>query len=129
MAFNSVETIALILIILTVVKMFMLLVNPKSWINLAKKIYSNPKVVSLVSLILAGIVLYYLVQSGITIIQILAVTVFVALLLMIGLANEIDYFMKKAEVMIKKGTMWKEYWLYTLVWVLLILWGIKELFF
>jgi len=63
-----------------------------------------------------------------TIIQVLATTVFVALILMIGLAKEIPYFLKKADAMIKKGDLWKEYWLYTLVWAVLMVWGILELF-
>jgi len=129
MAFTPVETIALIVIIAAVIKMIVLLVNPKAWMNFAKNIYSKPDLTSLVALILAVVVLYYLLQSGITIVQILAVTAFVVLLIMIALAKEIQPLMKKYEVMIKKGNLWKEYWLYTLIWVALLAWGAWELFF
>lgn len=129
MAFTSVEIIALIVIVGAVIKMLVLLVSPISWMNFAKGVYKNPKLVQVVSLVLAGIVLYYLVGAGITIVQILAVTAFVALLIMMGLATEIDYFIKKQQAMIKKGTLWKQYWLYSLIWVALLIWGIKELFF
>jgi len=129
MAFTSVEIIALIVIIASAIKMITLLVKPTAWMNFAKGIYNKPKVVKIFGLILAAIVLYYLNGAGITIVQILAVTAFVALLLMIGLANEVPYFIKKYEAMIKKGTIWKDYWLYSLVWVVLIAWGAKELFF
>ena len=129
MAYTPVETIALIVIALSVIKMIILLVSPKSWMDLAKNVYAKPRLVSFVSLILAAVVLYYLIQSGISIIQILAVTAFVVLLIMIGLVKEVQPLMEKYEAMVKKGNLWKEYWLYTLIWVLLLAWGIKELFF
>ena len=129
MVFTAVETIALVLIVLSVVKMLVLLVNPKSWMNFAKGFYSKPGVTSFGAFILAAIVLYYLIQSGITIVEVLAVTAFVVLLIMVGLAKEVKPLIKKYEAMIKKGNLWKEYWFYSLLWVLLLVWGIKELFF
>ena len=129
MAFTSVEIIALIVIIVAVIKMLVLLVKPKAWVDFAKSIYAKPALTSLVSLILAVIVLYYLLQSGLTIVQILAVTAFVVLLVLVGLAKEIGPIIKRYEVIIKKGNLWKENWLYTLIWVILLAWGIKELFF
>ena len=130
MAFTSVEIIALILIIASAIKMLVLLVNPKAWMNFAKGIYSKPGAVKFVGLILAVIVFYYLYYvSGITVVQILAVTVFVALLLMIGLADEVDDLMKKYQGMIKRGKLWQKYWFYTLLWLILLGWGVKELFF
>ena len=129
MAFTPVETIALVLIVISVIKIGVLLVNPKSWMNFAKNLYSKPKAFSAVALILAAIVLYYLLQSGISIVEILAVTAFVVLLISIGLAKEIGPLMKKYDAIIKKGNLWKENWLYTLIWVILLIWGIRELFF
>ena len=128
MAFTPVEIIALFIIVIGLIKIAVLLVNPKSWINFAKNLYSKPKAVSTVALILAAIVFYYIIQE-ISIVQILAVTVFVFLLMMIGMAKEIQPLIKKFEPQINKGTIWKDYWLYTLIWVILLAWGIKELFF
>tara|TARA_Y100000034_G_scaffold81182_1_gene97328 strand:+ start:638 stop:1027 length:390 start_codon:yes stop_codon:yes gene_type:complete len=129
MAFTPVENIALIMIVVGLIKMVVLLVKPKAWMNLAKKVYSKPNVTSLVALVLAAVVFYYLIQAGISVVQILAVAAFVALLIMVALAKEVGPLMKKYEVMIKKGNLWKEYWLYSLIWVILLVWGIKELFF
>jgi len=129
MAFTAVETIALVLIVIAVIKIGVLLVNPKSWMNFAKGVYSKPGVTSLGAFILAAIVLYYLIQSGISIVEILAVTAFVFLLILIGLAKEVGPLLKRYDAMIKKGNLWKEYWLYTLIWVILLIWGVKELFF
>jgi|TARA_Y100000310_G_scaffold327912_1_gene395077 hypothetical protein len=129
MTFTSIEIIALVVIVLAVIKMIVLLVKPKAWMDFAKKVYSKPSITSSAAFILAAIVLYYLIQSGINIVEILAVTAFVALLVMVALAKEVGPLMKKYEAMIKKGNLWKEYWLYTLVWVALLVWGIWELFF
>ena len=129
MTFTPVETIALVIIIIAVIKMIVLLVNPKAWMNFAKGIYAKPNVTSFGAFVFGAIVLYYLLQSGLTIVQILAVTAFVALLIMIGLAKEVGPLIKKYEGMIKKGNLWKEYWFYTLIWVILLAWGIWELFF
>ena len=128
MAFTPVEIIALVLIVVSVIKIAVLLVNPGSWMNFAKNLYSKPKAVSTVALILAAIVLFYLLQE-MSIVQILAVTAFVILLVLIGLAKEVGPLIKKYEVIIKKGNLWKENWLYTLIWIVLLVWGLWELFF
>ena len=129
MTFTPVEIIALVIIIFSVIKMFVLLVNPKSWMNFAKGIYAKPNVTSFGAFVLGAIVLYYLIQSGITIVEILAVTAFVALLVLFGMAKEVGPLMKHFEAMVKKGNLWKEYWFYTLIWVILLAWGVKELFY
>jgi len=127
MAYTPVEIIALIVVVLAVVKMVVLLVKPSAWMNLAKSVWAKHGVVKVVSFVLAAIVLYYLIISGITIVQIMAVTAFVALLIMIGLASEVGPLIKKYDAMIKKGNIWKEYWLYALIWIILIVWAGKEL--
>lgn len=130
MAYTSIENIALVLIALTIIKVFVLLVKPQAWMSFAKGIYSKPQAVKFFGFILAVIVFYYLhYVNGITVIQILAVTTFVALMFMIGLASEVDPLIKKYQARIKKGTMWKDFWFYTLLWLVLIGWGVKELFF
>ena len=127
MAFTPVEIIALVIIIFALIKMLVLLVNPKSWMNFAKGLYKTPAVTQIIALILAAVVLYYLLQE-LTIVQIVATMAFMALLLAIGLAPEVGSLIKKYETMIKKGNLWKEYWLYTLIWIILLLWALKELF-
>ena len=128
MSFNTIEMFAVILIAIGVIKIIVILISPKSWLNFAKTIYANPKVTSFVALILSLIVLYYLVNAGITIVQILAVTLFVALLISAGIARyskNIIGSLKNKDL----RELAKEYWLYSLIWTLLLIWGIKELFF
>lgn len=125
---TPIEIIALILIVFGAVKMFVLLVKPVAWMNLAKNIYAKPAVVSVVSLILGAVVLWYLLAE-ITIVQILATTAFVGLLFLIGLAPHVSSLLVKYRAQIKRGNLWKDNWLYSLIWIALMIWGVKELFF
>ena len=70
---------ALIIALLALVKILVILVKPKVWLNLVKSIWSVPMLTMIVCLILAAIVFYYLIQE-LTIIQIMATTLFIALL-------------------------------------------------
>jgi len=122
----SIEIIALAVILLAAIKMIVLLVSPKSWMNFAKGIWSNVVLVQIVSFLFAAIVFYYLLQQ-MTIVQILAVVAFVFLLLVFGIAPEAGFLLRKYEAQIKQGKLWKQYWLYALVWLLLLAWGAYEI--
>ena len=129
MTFTSVEIIALILIVFATIKMFVLLVSSQSWMNFAKAIYKKPAVTRFIGAILAGVILYYLINSGMTIVQILSVATFMAMLFIVGLAGDIGPFIKKYQAQIKAGKLWQRHWFYTLLWLILLGWGVKELFF
>ncbi|MFH1425549.1 MAG: hypothetical protein ABIG28_02345 [archaeon] len=126
---TPIETIATIVVVVALIKMIILLANPKAWMNFTKGFYAKPGLIQVVGFILAIIVLYYLIDEGITIVQIMAVIAFVALLTIIGLAPEVKPIMKKYEAQLKKGTLWKKYWFYAIIWLILIIWATKELFF
>jgi len=125
---NPIEIIALIVILGVALKMLLLLVNPKNYLSFVKRFWSNPGLMKVVGVVLAGIILYYLNAAGITIVEILAVTAFVSSLLIIGLASEVGDLMNKYKSRIKKGNLWKDFWLYTLIWIVLLVWGAKVLF-
>ena len=127
MAFTPVEIIALVLLIVAAVKMVVLLISGKSWMNLAKSLYKNKVVFQIICFLLAGVVLYYLLQD-LTIVQIFAVTAFVALLLALGMAEPIKKIIPVYEKHLKNKTLFKTYWLYVLVWLALMAWVFIELF-
>jgi hypothetical protein len=124
MAYTPVETIAIIFLALGVVKMIYLLVNPKAWMTFAKNMYSKPKVLQPIALILAAIIFYYIIQV-ITIVEIFAVMAFMAMLIVFGMANHVGKMINSFKI----KSMWKEYGFYSLIWVVLMAWAIKELFF
>ena len=128
MALETVEILAFILIVVTAIKLLTFLINPNIWYGFIEGIYSVPAITSLIAFVLAAIVLYFLIISGITIVEILAVCLFVALLIAIGFAKYADELMmwvRKQEIV----AILKEVWLYTFVWLLLLAWGVGEIFF
>ncbi len=125
---TPVETIAFLIILGSAIKIVMLLINPSGWLGFAKKVWANKGTVKFISIVVAAVLLYYIVQE-ISIIQILATTAFVASLMVFGMASEAGMLIRKYENKIKRGKIWKEYWLYTLIWIALMIWGVKALFF
>lgn len=128
MTFGTLEILALILIAITVIKLIVFLISPQLWYRFVEKLYIKPQLVSVVALLLAALVLYFLVVSGVTIVEILAVCLFVVLLMAIGIAKYADKIIgwaKEQDIVF----IVKELWLYTLVWILLLAWGIQQIFF
>lgn len=128
MNFNAIEIIALVLIAVATIKMLVLLVKAQAWMKFTKWIYKRPPVTKFIGAILAGVVLYYLINTGMTIVQILAVSAFMAMMFMIGLSEDVKPFIKKYETQIKAGKLWKKHWFYTLIWIALLVWGVLVLF-
>jgi len=128
MNIGTLEILALLLIAFSVVKLAVMSVSPRSWLMFARRIYARPKVTSVAAFLLAAIVLYFLVKSGITIIHILAVSLFIVLLMVTGMASYGDRLVDWA-LQLDVKELWKEFWLYTLIWIALLIWGIQAIFF
>ena len=126
---TPIEIIALIMIIFAAIKIVILLVKPQAWMNFTQKLFNKTVWTRAVSFVLGAIVLWYLVGAGITIVEILAVTAFVAMLILFGLVLDMNMITKKYKAQISKGTLWKKNWFYTLIWLAVLAWGFKELFF
>lgn len=127
MTFGTLEVLALILIAAAVIKLVIILIKPQLWYNFIGGIYSKPPIASTIAFVLAMIVLYLLLVSGVTIVEILAVCLFVALLIAVGLSKYMD---KLIPWVNEKNIVFilKEVWLYTLVWMILLAWGVGEIF-
>ena len=124
---TPIEIIALIFAILAAIKIIVILVKPKVWVDsVVKKVWINPLITGTICLILAAIVLYYLIDGGMTIIQIFAVMGFVALLAGIGIAAYAKEVVGCAEKLLKQGIV-KKSWLQLIIWIILTIWALKEL--
>ena len=127
MSFTSIEILALILIILSGIKIITILINPSIWLNkVVKKVYVGKRT-TFIFLVLALIVLYFLLQE-ITIIQILAVMLFAAFIFGIGFSIHSKELIKLADQIFKNKNIVKSNWLPIIIWIILLLWGLKELF-
>ena len=126
---TSVEILALIFLVAAAIKILVILISPKSWSDLVvKKVWKNSNLMMIVSLILAAAVLYLLLGAGITITEIFAVMLFLSLLAAVGVAIYAREVVSVAQRLLKDRNIVKKSWLYLLIWIILILWGLKELF-
>ena len=81
---SVIQTLALIFIIIAGIKILFILFNPSWWLNnVVKRIWSREHFMMLTSLVLSGVILYYLLEE-LTIVHILAVMLFTSLLAAAG---------------------------------------------
>ena len=128
MTIGTLEILALILISIAVIKVVVLFFKPQLWFDFLKKMYVKPELTSIIALVLGIIVLYLLIISGVTIVEILAVCLFIGLLMATGFskyADQIIGWAKEQEVV----SIVRKLWLYTLAWLFLLAWGVGEIFF
>ena len=122
MELSVIKVLAGLLIVLALVKLAIVLVSPQIWVRFMRRVYAVPVVTSMVALILAALVLYLLLQSGLSIVQVLAVTVFVSLLLVAGGAPFSKQLINWLETQ-SLTTILRAQWVYVVVWVGLLAWG------
>ncbi len=65
----STEVPAAILILFSLVKLTVVLVNAREWIRFATGLYANPRLTSFVFSAVAGVILYLVIRSGLDIVQ------------------------------------------------------------
>tara|TARA_Y100000034_G_scaffold122112_1_gene167151 strand:+ start:461 stop:850 length:390 start_codon:yes stop_codon:yes gene_type:complete len=122
MTFTPVEIIAGLFAAIGIIKILVILIDKSKWHNhVVKPIYGgNTGVVSLVSVVLAFVILYYLLME-LTIVQIFAVMGFFSMLIMfsfIQYQKELTGFIDK--VYKKDFNCWL--WFYIVLWVALSFW-------
>ena len=127
MTLSSIQILALIFLVVAAVKILVLLIYPKAWVKVIKKVWINSQVMMIISLVLAIIVFYLLVQE-LSLTQIFAVMLFTALLAAVGVSIYSESVVRLAVRLLGDREIVKKSWLYILVWVILIFWGLKELF-
>lgn len=125
---TPIEILALILIVISSIKIITISINPTAWLNkIVKNVYVGKRT-TIIFLILALIVLYFLLQE-LTIVQILAVMLFTAFIFAIGFSIHSKELIKLADQIYRKKNIIKSNWLPLIIWIILLVWGLKELFF
>lgn len=128
MALDAIQTIALIIAVVTLVKLVVLAIKPKAWLSIVKPLYSKPIILMVVALILSGIILNYLLAAGITITQIFAVFALMAMLMLLSLAVYTKEILALGNKMLKDRSFLRRGWVALVVWAILSIWVIKEIF-
>lgn len=128
MAFTPIEALAFIIAALSLIKILVILVNPMSWFKgVVKPIYSNSFRLQFIGIILAGVSLFYLLEEF-TIVQIFAVMFFFASLMLLGVGAYTKDLLAFADKIYKRKGAIRKAWLSILIWFILIIWVLVELF-
>jgi hypothetical protein len=123
----SLQTLALILIVITIIKLVVILVKPKAWAGITKGILNKPIITMIVGLVLAYLSLDILREAGISYVQILAVMFFLAMLMIMSYASYAREFLSLTNKVLRKGVL-KRSWLPLLVWLALIVLALNEIY-
>jgi len=123
---DAIGIFALVVAVVALVKIVTILIKPIAWYRLAEKIWRAPNVVMVACLVLGGIVFYSLIQE-LTIVEIFAVILFVALLGGISVASYHEEFIGLASKMLRDRKFLRKAWISIIVWLFLILWALKEI--
>jgi len=126
---TPIEYMAAIVAIAVIIKLLVILIKPSAWMNIVvKPIYSSSVFLMIAGLILAGGSLWYLIDSGLTIVQIFAVLFFLSMTAMITAATYSRDVLSVAKKMLKDKKFLKLAWLSVIIWFVLAIWALKELF-
>ena len=123
---ETIAVFALIISLLALIKILVILVKPRAWYNLVKKVWSAPNIVMIICLILAAIVFYYLIQE-LSIVQIMAAVLFIALLYAMTFAIYSKEVVVLARKMLNDRKFMRKAWLPIIIWVILVLWTLKTI--
>ena len=123
-----IEFIATVLALVVLIKIIVIIINKKIWLDkVAEPVYKNSKASSVVLIILALVILYYLLQE-LSIIQIYAVVAFSSALIGFGLMRYSKEFLQTIrKVYSKKLDSWS--WVSIIIFVILSLWVLNNIFF
>lgn len=125
---TPIEIMALILIILSFAKLISILISPKFWYEkIVKRVWNYPIPMLITSLIISGISLYFLLQE-LTIVQILAVMFFLMFIITAGIAIFPNYVLQLKEKLYKDKSIIKRSWIYILLWLVLLIYGLVYMF-
>ena len=123
-----IEWMAAIIAVGLIVKLVVVMISPKAWLKTVTPLYSNSVVLMIVGLILSGGSLYYLLDAGMSIVDLFAALFFLGSLALVTIAGYSKELLSLGKKLIQKGLM-KRMWLAIIIWIALSIWAIKELFF
>ena len=126
MAFSVIEWFVLVFAVLVLIKLILITFNPKGWFKFAKKIYGAPTVTFVVILILAAVLFYYLWLE-------LGILMLMAGVVLGSLLTALTFMLWSKETMalatkIYKESVFKKGWFVILLWLVLMVWVLVELF-
>ncbi len=120
-------TLALIFALLILLKIIIVLINPKAWLNLTKSLFNKKPVTALIYFILIIIAGYY-VFTNLSIIQISAVMLFTSLLIALAWVPYAQTMIDLRKKVIKQDHILRKNWLTFLIFLIIAMLVLKSIF-
>ena len=127
MAFTFIEWMALIAAAVVVLKIIAIFAKPKAWMDVAENVYSKPMITMIVALIVGFLALRELLTI-MSMVQIFAVIFFIAMLGALTASVYAKELVALGKKMLGDKKLFQKAWLPIIVWLVLALWALKELF-
>lgn len=126
---TAIEIIALVFVAFSATKIAVLLIKPTAWYGgPAGKLWSNPIIAYPAITVMGAVVLWYLLAE-LTITQVLAAGIFGFLVFMLDLTPYTGKLFGLIQKDAESGTnILRKSWLGTLVWIVLMVWVLWEIF-
>ena len=123
-----IDIFALIVAVVILIKILVILIKPSAWMSFAESLWKMPALVLVVGLVLAGVVLYYLMQSGISLVQIFAVMLLIVLLSAVTMAVYAKDFISMGKKLVRDRNFLSKGWLSIIIWIALAIWVLIKIF-
>jgi len=127
MPLTPIEWIAAIFVIIGLIKLIYIAINKQKWFDMVSPLYTNSRRTGWIFLILALLVLYYLLQT-LSIVSIMAVMAFTSLLIGFSFMQYSKDFLPFAKKIYTKKFP-RGIIIYIIIWLILSIWALKEIFF
>jgi hypothetical protein len=124
---TAIETIALVIVAVSILKLIVLAINPRAWFNTAGKLVSSGWFSRIVLLVLLAIVLKYLLQY-LSIVEIYAASAFTIIFFWLSMAPYKQKIYDAVMGEMHTKNIWRRSWLIIVIWLALTLWVVKEIF-
>ena len=123
----AIEILAVIFAILVLVKLLFIIFSPNTWLGIVEPLLENKLVATLIYLILALIVGYYVLLS-LSIVEVAAVMLFTSLLIGLAWIPYSDDVIKLRKEMLNKRNVVSKNWLSIIIWIVIALWVLYTVF-
>ncbi len=122
---TPIEILATIFAVIVIVKLAVFIAKPGLWMKWAGVVLKNEVLTTLTYLVLAVIVAYY-IFADLTVVQVAAVTLWVSLLIGIGVAPYSKILLKSRDELLSAGI--SKAWLAMVIWAVLAIWVLYVVF-
>jgi hypothetical protein len=125
---SAIEIIAIIFALFILLKISIVLINPRGWFKVSDAILRNTIVTTIVYLFLAVIVGYYIFRSF-SITQVAAVMLFSSILIGLGMLPFSETLLTISDEMLRsRSDILRKTWLTLLIWIAIAIWTLYEAF-